>query len=90
MFGTYNGLTTTYDQAANEQQTATNIGLIAASAEERKARELTGVLLPNTVFHGQDFGGVIHFKREKRAKVLLLRVPVAGWVFEFPLEVPGK
>lgn len=89
-YGTYNGVTTTYDHAANQQQTAANIARITDAAEARKIRETTGALLPNTVFPGDEYVGVVHFKREKRAEVMLLRAPVRGQVFEFPLEMPGN
>jgi hypothetical protein len=39
---------------------------------------------------GQTFGGVVHFKRDKRAKVLVVRVPVGDVVFEFLLEMTGR
>lgn len=89
-YGTYNGIATTYDNTANQQQTAANVAAIADASEARKVRETTGALLPNTVFPGQNYGGVAHFKREKKAALLLLRAPIAGQVFEFPLEIPPK
>jgi len=89
-FGTYNGVATTYDHSANMQQTASNLSAVMASVEDQKARELTGVILPNTVFAGQEYFGVVHFKREKRATLMLLRVPVGRLVFEFPLEMPNR
>jgi len=89
-YGTYNGLTSTYDGAANQRQTGDNLARIADSAEAQKVRQLTGALLPNTVFAGQEFGGIVHFKREKRAVLLLLRVPVDGRIFEIPIEVPKQ
>jgi hypothetical protein len=58
--------------------------------EYQKARPLTGVILLNTVVAGQEYLGVVHFKREKRATLMLLRVPVGDLVFEFPLEMPTK
>ncbi len=89
-YGTYNGLTTTYDNTTNQQLTAANLANITDAAEAQKIRQTTGALLPNTVFPGQRYGGVVHFKREKRAELLILRVPLAGQVCEFPLEMPKK
>jgi hypothetical protein len=89
-YGTYNGLTRTYDNAANQQQTAANMARIADTSEAEKIRQTTGALLPNTVFPGDTYFGVVHFKREKKATQLLLRVPVAGQVFELPLEMPSR
>jgi hypothetical protein len=86
IFGTYNGLTTSRDSAAARQQLTANLATISATAEEEKIRQLTGVLLANTVFDGQSFGGLVHFKREKRARTMLLRMPIGGAVFEFPIE----
>ena len=37
------------------QQAASNLSAVMASAEDQKARELTGVILPNTVFSGQEY-----------------------------------
>ncbi len=89
-YGTYNGLTTTYDSTANQQLTAANIATISTASEAQKLRQTMGALLPNTVFSGNSYAGIIHFKREKHARLLLLRAPVAGQVFEFPLEMPSK
>lgn len=90
VYGTYNGVTRTYDNAANQQLMASNMAAISDTAEAQKLRQLTGALLPNTVFAGQTFGGIVHFKREKRAKGVILRMPVAGEILEIALDVPEK
>jgi hypothetical protein len=89
-YGTYNGITKTYDNAANQQQTAATMARISDASEAQMLRQTTGAVLPNTVFPGQEYGGVVHFKREKRAQLMILRVPVGGQTFEFPLEMPKK
>jgi hypothetical protein len=87
-YGTYTERATTYDHAANERLSAARLSAIAASAEDLNIRQLTGVILANTVFGGQDYFGGVHFKRDKRATLLLLRVPIANTIFEFPLDIP--
>jgi hypothetical protein len=60
------------------------------SADDQKARQLTGALLPHTVFPGREYFGAAHFKRERRATLMLLRVPVGELMFEVPLEMPRR
>jgi len=89
-WGTYNGVVTNYDNTANQALTNTNMAAISNYTEAEKLRQTTGALLPNTVFPGQDYAGVAHFKRDKKATLLLLRVPLANSVVEIPLVVPKR
>ena len=88
--GIYNGVRTTHDSTANQQVTAANLAAISTASEAEKLRKLTGAVLANTVFPGQDFGGTVHFRKEKKAALLVLRMPIAGRILEFPIEMPKR
>ncbi|MFN2602515.1 MAG: hypothetical protein ABR582_07155, partial [Gemmatimonadaceae bacterium] len=44
-------------------------------------------LVTDTLKSGQDVSGVVTFESDKKAKDLLLRVPLSGITFEVPLNI---
>jgi hypothetical protein len=85
--GSYESSSVTYDDAENQALTQANISAIQNSADERKARELTGALLATTLFSSQEIGRIVHFEREKKAELSLLSFPIRDRLVQIPLVV---
>ncbi|HEX6626899.1 MAG TPA: hypothetical protein VF105_02995 [Gemmatimonadaceae bacterium] len=68
-------------------ESARTIERNTAAAESKSADILKRALLANTLMPGEDIGGAVFFERDKKLREAVLRVPVAGLVFEFPVSI---
>lgn len=58
-----------------------------AVAESKSVDVLKRALLANTLMPGEDIGGAVFFQRDKKLREAILRIPIAGKIFEFPLSI---
>ncbi|MFZ0806113.1 MAG: hypothetical protein WAN03_08015 [Candidatus Sulfotelmatobacter sp.] len=63
---------------------------VAAFTSQQAQWIKDNALTQKTLAPGEDVQGIIMFKKEKKAANYILRVPVAGQTFEFPLSAQNK
>lgn len=80
-------VTTTSPDYDARMQAARTIEKNTAAADLKSEDILKRALLANTLMPGEEVSGAVFFERDKKAQDAILRVPIAGIVFEFPLSI---
>jgi hypothetical protein len=68
-------------------ESARQIERNTAKADSKSADVLNRALLANTLMSGEEIGGAVFFQHDKKVREAILRIPIAGKIFEFPLSV---
>jgi hypothetical protein len=68
-------------------ESAKQIEKNTATADSKSADVLNRALLANTLTSGEDIAGAVFFQHDKKVREAILRIPVAGKVFEFPVSI---
>jgi hypothetical protein len=88
--GTFNATTTSTSYSpdyAAQQRTNYQIAGARARLDVANSELENTVLRDTTVFSGQSVAGRVYFKRDRRAKSVLLVIPVNGTMMEFPFTL---
>lgn len=88
--GTARSTTTVTTVTRDEQaraRAAADAERITATAATKASDLVNRALRANTLMPGDEIGGVVFFERDRRARLVVLRVPVGELVYEFPYQL---
>ena len=84
--GTTTVTTRSKDQQASDRAAA-DAERITSTATTKAADLLGRSLKANTLLPGEQIGGAVFFDRDKRARQVMLRVPIGAVVYAFPYSI---
>jgi hypothetical protein len=82
-------VTVTTDSPDHEarMESAREIERNTATADSKSADVVSRALLANTLVSGEGISGAVFFQHDKKVREAILRIPIAGKIFEFPVSI---